>query len=39
MAQQNTSRLVQDAILQALAKPQDSTPTRANPPRDPETVT
>ena len=35
MTQGNTSRLVQDVISQALAKPQDTKPTRANPPREP----
>ena len=38
VAQKNTSRLVQDAILQDLAKPQDSTPIRANPPREPRNL-
>ena len=34
MAKENTSGVVQDAISQALAKPQDSTTSRTNPPRE-----
>ena len=34
VTQENTSRLVQDAISWALAKPQDSKPTRPSPPRE-----
>ena len=30
--QENTSKFIENAITQALTRPQDSTPTEANPP-------
>ena len=39
MAQENTNRLIQDAISQALATPLDSTLTGGNSPRQPRTFT